>query len=257
MSDQTCACGTPTRDNAYVCDGCLDKLTHALAETPWLDGELATTIGQQRGIDYRGLGGSPSSETPAPVNVAALEARRAYRHALVTAIRFCNEEHVRHQSANSRQPVDNLASMSRWLMWRVDGLAFNDMGGEFVAEVVDGFGRCRRMVDSRPERRYAGPCECGRDLYHKPGAVTVKCRDCEREYDSAELYAWMKSQVMGRLVTAHEGSLLLCKFELETPKRVIYGWEERGRISAHGCNPVGKRLFLIDDLLALAAERSA
>jgi hypothetical protein len=232
-------------------------LTKTLAEVVWLAGELETTIRGERGIDYRALGGAPSNEKPMPYNLPAAEARRELRAAMHTAVRFCDEEKIRHQSRTNNLPVDSLESMSHWLMWRVDGLGLSDMGWEFASSILDASAKCRRLVDRKPERRYAGPCECGRDLYHKPGAVTVECKDCERSYDVGELYEWMKSQVLGRLVTAQEGATLLGRFALETPKRVIYGWEERGRLVAKGSNVAGKKTYLFDDLLALAAQRSA
>lgn len=253
----TCQCGTPTRDDAYVCDGCLNDLTRVLAETPWLAGELETTIAGERGVDYSALGGSPSSETPSPVNVPALEARRAYRHALVMAVRFCSEERVRHQAPNEHQPVDSLESMSRWLMWRVDGLAFNDMAHEFLTDIVRSARACRRAVDRRPERRYAGPCQCGRDLYTKPGAIETTCRDCGTTYNVAELYEWMREGVRGRLVTAREGSTLLGRFDLPTPQGTIDQWHLRGRIVDRGHDTAGRRMYLIDDLLTLAAQSTS
>jgi hypothetical protein len=256
MNETVCSCGTPTRDDAYVCDGCLNSLTRVLAETPWLAGELETTIAGQRGVDYAAMGGSPSSEKPTPVNVPALEARRAYRHALAMCVRFCEEEGVRHQAPTSRQPVDSLESMSRWLMWRVDGLAFNDMAYEFVRDITDAAKACKRTVDRKPERRYAGPCECGRDLYHKPGATEVKCRECERVYQVGELYAWMRQGVLGRLVTAREGSTLLGTFDLPTSASTIDKWHARKRIVDHGENAQKRRLYLIDDLLDLAARNA-
>lgn len=248
-----CDCGKPTRNDAYVCDDCLGALTKVLAEIPSLADELETTIQRARGVDYTTLGGAPSNEKPMPFNVNAAERRRDLRNALHTAVRFCEEEGVRHQSASTRLPVDSLESMSRWLMWRVDGLGLCDMGYEFVRDIVDASAACTRAIDSRPERRYAGPCECGRDLYHKPGAVEASCVDCGRTYDVGELYEWMRGQVRGRLVTAREGSTLLCRFAMETPQRTIDKWFERKRITERGHDPNGARLYLFDDLLELAA----
>lgn len=252
-----CECGKPTRDHAYSCESCLSDLTRVLAEIPWLAGELETTISKRRGIDYRGLGGSPSSETPLPVHAPALEARRTLRHALVMAVRFCDEEQIRHQSPRNGLPVDSLEAMSRWLMWRVDGLGLNDMGHQFATDIIDAAKKCRHMVDRAPEKAYAGPCECGRDLYHKPGAVDVKCKDCERVYKTAELYEWMRSQVRGRLVTAREGATLLCKFGMETQQGTIDKWLERGRIAEKGHDPKGRRLYLFDDLIEMASRVTA
>jgi hypothetical protein len=228
-----------------------------LAEIPWLAGELETSIQQQRGIDYRGLGGSPSNERPMPYNLPASEARRTLRNAMHTAVRFCNEEHIRHQSSTDALPVDNLESMSRYLMWRVDGLGLSDMGWQFLDDIVRASDACRRVIDRKPERRYAGPCECGRDLYHKPGAAQVKCADCERTYDVGELYGWMREQVRDLLFSARDAASLLCKFNLETKQTTIDKWHERGLIVARGHDAKDRRLYLMDDLLTLAAKHLA
>jgi hypothetical protein len=257
VSETTCDCGKPTRDQAYVCDDCLGDLTKALAETSWLATELEVTIAKQRGIDYTALGGSPSSETPMPVHAPALEAKRALRLALVTCVRFCDEEHIRHQSSSTRLPNDSLDSMSHWLMWRVDGLGLNDMGHQFVTDITRAFLACHRAIDRAPERRYAGPCECGRDLYHKPGAVDAQCVDCERVYTIAELHDWMRKQMVDRLVTASEGSLLLCRYGLNTPSNTIDQWAHRKRLAAHGESIKGRPLYLLDDLFKLAAARNS
>jgi hypothetical protein len=257
VSEQVCNCGKPTRNNAYVCDDCLGGLTKTLAEMTWLAGELETTIRGERGIDYRALGGSPGNEKPMPYNLPAAEARRTLRNALHTAVRFCDEEQIRHQSRTNTLPVDSLEAMSHWLMWRVDGLGLSDMGWEFIDSIQTASQKCRYLVDRKPERRYAGPCECGRDLYHKPSAAQVQCRDCERTYEVAELYEWMRKQVRDRLVTARDGAALLCRFDLETQQGTIDKWHERGRIVAHGHDAKRRRLYLMDDLINLAAKHLA
>jgi hypothetical protein len=248
----TCNCGRPTRDDAYVCETCLSGLFRALGEVPWLTRELDTTIAKQRAAGSSD--GARSTETPMPFHIAASDARSALRQAMFTWIKFCTEEKIRHRGGRDGWPLDNLPAMSRWLMCRVDGLAFSDLGFDACEEITNAIAQCRRVIDRPAERRYAGPCECGRDLYHKPGAVEVKCRDCERVYVVAELNEWMRDQVLGRLVTAQEGSGLLCKFNLETSVRAIYDWDERGRVIAHAGG--GRRkLFLFDDLLKLATEK--
>jgi hypothetical protein len=257
MNESVCNCGKPTRDAAYVCEECLTRLFKALGDVPWLVEQLDIQSSKQRGVDYSAMGSAAQDDHPLPMHLPATEARSALRQTMFTWIKFCTEEHITQRGGVEGWPADTLIAMSRWLMCRVDGLAFNDLGHDAADEIGNAIATCRRVVDRAPERRYAGPCECGRDLYHKPGAVEVKCRDCDRSYDVGELYEWMKSQVLGRLVTAQEGATLLGRFALETPKRIIYGWEDRKLIMAHGSNPAGKRIYLFDDLLALAAKRSA
>ncbi|MCW2785226.1 MAG: hypothetical protein JWP74_1743 [Marmoricola sp.] len=254
MSDTTCTCGKPTRDNAYVCETCLSELARALGEIPWTVEQLDISLQKARGVDYTTMGGSASSESPLPVSFPAFEALTNLRQVIVMWVRFCDEEAIRHQSPTTAFPKDTLVSMSRWLMWRIDGLALNDLGGDAVSEITRAVGRARQVIDRPAEKVYAGPCECGRDLYAKPKAKMTKCKGCEREYDVEEMRDWMRTAVTGRLVTAREGSTLLGRFDLPTAQKTIDSWHDRKRILDHGCNPTGARLYLIDDLIGLAAN---
>lgn len=258
MSEMTCNCGKPTRDNAYVCEGCLSEFARALGEIPWTVEQLDITLQKAHGIDYTAMGGSPGSESPLPVSYAAYEALTQLRHVLVTWVRFCDEEGIRHQSPSKAYPKDNLVSMSRWLMWRIDGLSLNDLGGDAVSEVTRAVGRARQVIDRPAEKVYAGPCECGRDLYAKPKAKLTTCKACEREYDVEEMQDWMRKGVMGRLVTASEGALLLAKFGMPIPVRSVNRWHETGQVLDHGKNNARppRHLYLIDDLFAVAARSS-
>lgn len=250
----TCKCGKPTRDDAYVCEDCLSDLSRALGDVPWLANELDTTLAGERGIDYTALGGAPGAETPLALNAAAFEANRNLRHVLVTWVRFCVEEGVRHQSPSDALPGDTLAEISAWMLWRVDGIGFNDLGTDAVSEITRAVGKCQYVIDRPAERRYVGPCECGRDLYSKPGAKVTTCRACERTYDVEEMGEWMRAGVAGRLVTAREGATLLGRFDLPTAQKTIDKWHERKLIADHGHNAEGRRLYLIDDLIGLAAR---
>ena len=149
--------------------------------------------------------------------------------------------------------------MSRWLMWRVDGLAFNDMADQFARDVIRAVRDCKRAIDNPPERAYAGPCpECSRDLYHRPGAAEVKCQGCGQRWDVGEVETWMRTRIeqhmTDRLVTAREGATLLGRFGLGTAQGTIDKWHERGRIVAHGADARGRRLYRWDELLDLAAR---
>lgn len=259
MTETTCTrCTRPTRDAAYVCDDCLDGFAKALGDITWLDDELDTTIGKQRGATS---GGTPSAEKPLPINVPASEARDRLRHELVMLVRFCSEEGVRASDPSDDLPENTIVALSRWLLWRVDGLAFNDMAAQFIDDVSAAVQKCQRIIDLPPERSYAGPCpECKRDLYHRPAATDVKCPGCGQTYDVGEVVTWMqeriKDHMTDRLVTAREGSTLLSRFGLETGQRTIDKWCERGKVTSTGHDAKGHRLFRWEDLLALAARHA-
>lgn len=277
MTTTTCQCGNPTRDDAYTCDPCGDKLARVLGDMPWLDGELEVTITKQRASTFHDGAASATcsckdeddakcQHTLVPFHVNASAKRDALRNALVTAVKFCMEEGVRHQSPDDDGPLDNLPSMSRWLMWRVDGLALNDMGHEIGQAIVDAARNCRRAIDSPPDRAYAGPCpECARDLYHRPDAADVSCRGCGSKWDVGEVNAWMRGRIeehmADKLVTAREGSTLLGRLGLPVEQGTIDKWRERKHLAEAGQEPAkgerpGARLYRWDELLKLAARHA-
>lgn len=275
----TCTCGNPTRDDAYSCDSCGDQLARVLGDMPWIEEQIEITVTKQRGSTFHDGASSATcsckdedsddakcQHTLVPFHVAASEKRDALRNALVTAVRFCREEGIRNSSPEADWPDDDLPAMSRWLLWRVDGLAFNDMGHEIGQAIIDAARACRRIIDSPPERSYAGPCaECGRDLYHRPDASEVYCRGCGSTWDVGEVNAWMRGRIeehmRDRLVTAREGSTLLGRFGLPVEQGTIDKWRERNRLAEAGQEPPkgdrpGARLYRWDDLLTLAARHA-
>jgi hypothetical protein len=249
-----CRCGRPTRDAAYVCDGCADKLARALGEVPWLSDELETTITRQRALPTEG--GSRSTETPLPWHEAAADARRTLHGLLGTWVRFCDEEHVRHSSPRLGLPADRLPDMSRWLLWRVDGLALRDIGLEAVDEITDAVAGCHRLIDRRPDRWYAGPCVtegCGADLYAQRREGAVRCRSCGEVYDVATRRTWLLGEAEDRLAPAHDIARAVSWLGAQplTADRVRK-WAERGRIVAHGHDGT-RPLYRIGDAIDLLA----
>lgn len=258
---QTTTCDKPTRDDAYTCDDCLDDFAKVLGNVTWIDAELETTITKQRAATS---GGAPSAEVALPYNAKASELAGELRLALVNLVRLCIEEGVRSRDHRDREPGNTLVAMSRWLLWRVDGLAFNDMAPEFIRAATEAIRACERIIDLPPDRSYAGPCpECKRDLYHRPDAAEVNCHGCGQRWDVAEVTVWMQDRIRdhmdGLLVTAREGSTLLSRAGIETTQRAIDKWHERGLLLEAGhVAPEGggrpRRLYRWDDVLALAAR---
>lgn len=270
-------CDKPTRDDAYVCDDDLDDFAKALGDVPWLSDELDITITKQRaatgGDGVRSAacscadGDDKCQHALVLFHVKASECADRLREQMALLARHCREDGVRSSDPSNSGPANNLVSLSRWLLWRVDGLAFNDMAAEFIADVLIAVRDCRRVIDLPPERAYAGPCpECKRDLYHRPAATEAKCPGCGQVYDVAEVQAWMQDRIRehmtDRLVTSHEGATLLGRMGLETPQREIGRWHERGLLPSSG-NAAGaaggreRRLYRFDDLLRLAARKAS
>ena len=263
-----CRCGRPTRDTLTMCDTCADSLSKALGEVPWVVDELNTTITRQRAIPTEGS--ASNAETALPWHEKAGDALRDLKALLVSWALFCEAEAVQHQSPR-REPLsiddDSAVALSRWLLWRVDGLARHEIGPDAVDEITDAVANCVRMIDRRPDRWYAGPCinlvdegECGADLYAKRQTGDVKCRKCGAVYDVAERREFLLAEAEDRLADASTLARAVSWLGTEplTAARVRK-WAERGRIVSHGHD--GRRpLYRIGDaidLLAGGATRSA
>lgn len=236
MSEPTCRCGKPTRDAAYVCDDCSRSLSVALGEIPWLEAELEVSISRQRGVDYRALGGTGGAEKPSPVHWSASEARGHLRGVLVAWVRFCAEEKVRNASPHHGIPEDTLTAVSRWLMWRVDGLGLLDIGPEAVDEITSAVAHCHRHVDRPADRQYLGDCDAcpeGR-LYARHGGTWARCNACGDTVDAAQLRTKLLDELDDRLCTAAEiarlSTYLGLKADRDQVRNRINQWHKRGRI---------------------------
>jgi hypothetical protein len=240
------ACGRPTPDQAYVCQGHADGLERALGDVGALWEELDTVLTKQAryaAAEFR------RGEQALPFNPIASELGWVLRNTLSTWCRLISEERGR-----VLPDTDTPAAVAGWLLAHVVWLRHHRAGHEAVEEITSAVRAIRRAVDRPPERIYAGPCkDCGGDMYAKPDAVSVDCRPCGLSYDVAEMLEWMRGQVYGRLVTAKEGVVLLSRFGLPVQQKTIDKWVERKRLTPHSGDDDGRRLYLFDDLVALAA----
>ncbi len=284
MSANECRCGKPTRDNAYSCDHRSDQLAHALTKVPWLDDELETTTTGTRGVDYTTIGGSTIStigETwkgdrpdlgahiqPAPVHWGASDARTHLQALLVSWVLFCDAESIRNSSPypgrptdTDGEPTDDLVTISAWLHWRVDGLALHEIGPDAVDEIVEAITKCEGIIDRRPDKWFAGPCNepddneivCGADLYAASSKGAVECRDCGTTYDVAARRAWLLEAAHDRLADASTLARAVSWLGAEPLNGArVRKWAERGRITAKG-HDGAKPLYRIGDAITLMA----
>ncbi len=205
-TERICRCGRPT--DKFYCDDCAQSFSVALGEIPWVERELDITITRQQAATWNG--GSHSPETALPFHPSASDARGNLRAVLVAWVRFCDEEAIRHQSPAHGLPTDTLTAMSRWLMWRVDGLALHDIGPEAVDEITSAVAHCRRLIDRPLDRQFLGRCEqCekvgdeGR-LYARPGSILATCNNCGDVIDAERLKTRLLAELDDRLCTAAE-----------------------------------------------------
>lgn len=269
----TCNCGRPTRDTATICDNCRRSLARALGDVPWIDAELETTITRQRGAAT--TGGSPSAETSLPWHERGAEARRTLHGLLVTWVRMCGEDRI--GSGPTKIPADTLPALSRWLMWRVSGMAQHDLGAEAVSQITDAVAECERIIFwKRRSRVYLGPCaygdglsdqaaailECPGDIYADEGEPVGFCEVCERGVTVVIRQGELDADLHSRLLSAADIADWSIRMGIdatrdEVRKRVLY-WHRHNRILAHAHDEHGDikvPLFRYGDVrVLLAAE---
>lgn len=213
MTENRCRCDRPTRNDAYVCDHCADELGKALGDVAWLAEELEVTIGRESAQQY--TGGSRSAEKPLPLNWGASEARTHLKALLVSWALFCAAEGVRSTDTRPGMPADDLVALSRWLLWRVDGLMLHDIGPDAVDEITSAVAHCHRAVDIPVEKQYMGACDaCETPLWARARAQVVVCKRCAAEFPTEGRRSALEDQamdkLMDRLFTASESALILC-----------------------------------------------
>lgn len=268
----TCRCGRPTRDTAVVCDPCRNSLARALGDVPWINDELETTITRQRAAAT--TGGPASAETSLPWHERGAEARQHLHNLLVLWVRLCDEEGV--GNGPDRLPVDRLPSLSRWLLWRVDGLAHHDAGWDAVEEITDAVAQCERIIFwKRRNRVYLGPCaygtsaadqlaaafECPGDIYAEEGEPVGQCEVCERGVTVVIRQSELDADLHSRLLSAADIADWSIRMGLdakreEVRKRVLY-WHRHKRIEARGHDQLGATkvpLFRYGDVRVLLSS---
>lgn len=239
-----CRCGRPTRDEAYTCETCGDDLYRALGDVPWLAEELEISTTRQKGIDYRGVGGGKGgkkpAERPSPVSWGPSEARAHLRGLLVSWALLCDQDGVRNSSPHDGLPDDDLPSLSRYLMWRVDGLMLLDIGSDAVEEIVSAVAHCHRVIDRPADRQYLGDCheqDCQGRIYARPGATFARCDMCMTSVNADSRREEMLTELRDRLCTAAEiarlSTYLGLKADREQVRKRINQWATRKLIVEH------------------------
>ena len=273
MSETTCRCGRPTRDDRSLCDGCVEQLDIALGDCAWLDEEIEVTMTRQRAASTQG--GAPSATTPLPWHERAAEARRNLHALLVSWVRFCAEEDVR-GCPPFAQVEDNVPSLSRWLLGATAGLALHDVGPDAYDEITDAVADVRRVVFwKRRNRIYLGPCaygndlgaalaeviDCPGDVYADEGEPVGYCEECERGVTVVIRQGELDNDLHSRLLSAADIADWSIRMGLdatreEVRKRVLY-WHRHKRVLPHAHEERGEvkvPLFRYGDVRTLLAR---
>lgn len=277
-------CEHPVTD-ADVCSGCARTCDVALGEVRWLLHELDLAITRQTARSEH-VGGV-SASTPLPFAWDPSDLRWALENTISTWARVVADERpadlpegrarrgdgigpycqvCEHESCRALwrwEPVDT-GLLAAWMTGHVEWLRHHPAGHEAIDEITAVVRRCKRAIDVRPARIYAGPCAtpdpegspCGHDLYADPMSAVVTCPACGERYDVAERKAWLIEAARDHLATAMEASRLCWTMlgDLVTTA-MIRGYERRGRLASHASRSENGRevkLYRIGDVIDAA-----
>lgn len=273
-----CACTRPIHDTAVVCPHCGFLLDAALAEITRYRGlafELDITLSRQA---HTATGNStpkpqePQAKapgtlrpTPAPSHGGASKAAAELKTALVTWAQ------VVHSEAGAVLPGDDtIAGVARWLRPHVGWLRYHEAGQEAVDGICDAVAAGWRAVDRPADTLYAGPCDCGVDLYARLDASYVTCRSEVHEdgplaWPVEERRRWLLKSAEDVLATTSEISRALTRYQQPVTPAAVDGYVRRGRLVRRGerlepgrRKPVALyRLGDVLDILAKQAEKAS
>lgn len=204
-AEQTCAverCDRPTRD-ASVCKRCAVELLGDLVSVAWLVDQLAVTLAR---LDRIGAAaGGSSTGQPLPLRLPALQAGSTLLYTLRPWSLSVAER------VGMVPPVgDNPWTYARALATSLDAVRQMPDGGQLVGEIRYAVGVARDVIDRPPSTFYAGPCECGTDLYcraddhGRPAVSVIRCRECGAQYDTTQRRGWLLDLVEDRIAPLSE-----------------------------------------------------
>jgi hypothetical protein len=257
VSDVLCAvCAKPVGDNAYICQEDTIRLEQSLSDVGWIDHELDVVLMRQTATGER-VGGA-SVEKPLPYDPRATEARWVLTNTITTWARVIEEEHA--PDAAYLGPVHGICAhrsciqirgvhapqaslgitavwIGSWSGWLRHHLAAEEIWGELGSAIAD----AKRLVDTRPQRFYAGPCAgfedtpCSQDLYANVGKADITCPACGAKYDATARREWLVEASRDHLATAREVvALLKAMLGDLISVDMIRGYVRRGKLAAHG-----------------------
>jgi hypothetical protein len=268
----TCiACERPTPDG-FACVACTDRARRQLAEIAELAPPARLVAA---GLVRRGGGGSSGKpESRSPGNDDAMDALDVVQNTITTIARDIAETRgvqiVSAASVGARVP-DPLVEAAKWLTHQLEWVrhAMDDQGGPYagpvLAEIAECASRMRAIVNGPADRKYLGPCGverpyqlppepvilieiCEGDVYGYPGAASGTCRECGAKHDQGERRAWIGDITRER---AYRAAHIADAHRINV--NTIRSWALRGRLLAHDEDEQGRPLYLLGDVLDLAA----
>lgn len=278
-------CGKPVADNAYACAHCARQLRTALQTIVELSGDLQNAVTRQTAMGSRSEARS-TAERPPPFDPKASEVAADLRNTVTTWVRHIDDERgltwperpiigplecdiveplCAHAScarirASRRPPT--IADTARWLSGHVEWIRHRREAPEVIGDLRRVARRLAVTVDRPADRVYIGRCGgledpngCQADLYARPGADTVQCRECGNVWGVPEQRKWLLDVAKDQLATATEISRFLTQNrEHPVAASTIRWFASKGRIAARGHNQLKRPVYRVGDVIDALKE---
>lgn len=286
MSENLCvACDRPTPDG-YACTACAARAGRQLEEVADM-APAARDVAQRQAV--RGSGGSSGKPgSSLPLDLGATARLDAVQNALTTWARHIAGTR---QGATWVATADPVVEAARWLTGHLEWLRHR----REVSEALSAFEACarvvRRLARGPAEQKYLGPCgalivaptdpglacgcghdgldamfhlkpcpvastdwrhACEGDVYAPRGARVGRCRTCGAEVATADREAWLDGEVRGHAFRASE-----IEDAYGINAELIRVWAHRGVVTVHGHDVRGRALYLLSEVLDVAAAQAA
>jgi hypothetical protein len=274
-------CGRPTPDGYACVADAVDRPRQLLAEiTDMLPAALDVAHRQARHGTSTGGSGKPGSALP--IDLGATARLDGVRTALTTWARHVAEE----RGVTVAGDGEPILVAARWLADHCEWMRHREECAEFLGD-VEACARIVRGIARGPaDRVYLGPCgaerkhgglcaggvcfeddftdecdcwchrgevkDCDGDVYGLPDGDTGRCWTCGAKVDQDERQKWLTAEVRQR---AYRASELEHAYGLNSA--TVRKWAERGLIVAHGRDGQGRPLYLLGEVLDLAASEAA
>jgi hypothetical protein len=287
----TCAnCHKPSPDGAPLCSKCIHTFEVALANIAVYASELDTVRSRQTAFGDR-AGTSRSAEKPLPVDLRVHPVEWDARSTLLGWVDFVTE----HRGEYVGIPVVTIEGMAEWLTASSEWLRHRNEAPDALDEIIDLERRLGRLVDAPAERWYAGPCTarqehngetcrcachngagvpcdmvggcglaftqsgtCETDMYARAGSRTVKCPECDVEYNVDARREWLLDAAEDQLAPAMLIARAVATLAgADITPELVRKWAERGRISVRSHDTRGKALYRVGDVLDVIAQEAA
>lgn len=267
MTAATCVrCASRLDGSAYACRSCADRAERQLAEIVDITPAARDVAhGQSRRGTGGGSSGKPGSRLPIDLRSSArLDA--VQRELTKWVDRIGTERGITRPWFSAHG--DEITTAAAWLTGHLEWIRHRSDADEYLTD-VDACARVIRGIARGPvDQRYLGPCgalilpqsdqggsevgrdtpECSGDVYGPQGGSTGSCRTCGAQVSQHERRAWLDEQTRDRAYRASE-----IEDAHKVKAHTIRMWAARGLVAEHGRDRLGRPLYLLGDVLDLAA----